>query len=158
MQMKKLIFVFLMIVPVLSGFSQAKVFFYGEKQCVYVISDSIIHESGTTNCTARAPLYIIKGNKVYEHNNQKECALVLDGDKVYFPSRNTNEIDRLIWIVKDNELVFPDRQTEAAFIIEDNKVYYGSNNKVSRKDRQVLTLEGDVPKVALYLILHLISQ
>lgn len=156
--MKKLLFVLMFLIASASLYAQGKVFFYGEKQCVYVIADSMIHESGSTNCTPRGALYNIKGDKIYYHDSPRECALKIVDGKVYFPSRNKNEIDRPMWVIKDNELVYTDRQSEPAFIIEGNKVYFGSGNKISRKDRPIIVWEGDVPMVALYMILNLISQ
>lgn len=157
--MKKILLISLFSMLVFNVFSQTgKIFFYGETQCAFVIENNIIYESGSTACTPRIPLYDIKDNKVYYHNSNNECAIVLIDDKIYFSSRNSNEIDRLMWIVKDNELVYPNRQSEPAYVIEENKIFFGANNAVKRKDRQILTIEGDVPKVALYMILYLIAQ
>ena len=139
------------------AYGQANVKFYKQNQCAYVVDDGKIYESGSTKCTKRNPLYIITENKVYFHNKQNECALVVIGDRIYNGSRNKDEIGELRFIIKGNELVYPDKTNECAFIIEDNKVWYGSNNKINRKAEQILTIEGDIEDIALYMILFIIS-
>ncbi len=159
--MKKLLFLITVSLLISSySISQVKVFFAGEKdRCAYVVHDGKIYESGSTKCTMRKALYTYTDNKAFFYDKQDECCLVLEGDKIYNGSMNKDQKGEVRFIIKGNELINPGTPNDSQFIIEDNKVWFGSDNKIDRKDNgPLLIIEGEIPPIALYLILSIIVR